>query len=179
MTTTTTSGAERLELQIFGVTSGRWPSTFTDGLIKTMLAAGEGVSDLVFSPGRPPQVEKHGELTGVAVDEVTLLDPEHTARVARELIGGNEHALRTLKDNGACDLSYSVPNFARFRVNIFRQRGSFAIVMRVIATRIPSLEDLHLPASLGQIASLKNGIVLVTGPKIGRASCRERVYVLV
>jgi twitching motility protein PilT len=161
---TTTSESERLELQLFGVTSGHWPATFTDGMIKTMLDAGEGVSDLVFSPGRPPQVEKHGELTGVEIADVPMLDAEHTGRVARELIGGNEHALRTLKENGACDISYSMPNTARFRVNVFRQRGSFAIVMRVIATRIPSLEDLHLPTSLGQIASLKNGIVLVTGP---------------
>ena len=161
---TATSESERLELQLFGVTSGHCPATFTDGMIKTMLDAGEGVSDLVFSPGRPAQVEKHGELAGVEIADVPMLEPEHTARVARELIGGNEHALRTLKENGACDISYSVANSARFRVNIFRQRGTFAIVMRVIATRIPSLEDLHLPASLEQIASLKNGIVLVTGP---------------
>src|SRR5262245_31090294 len=160
----TQTESERLELQLFGVTSGRWPATFTDSVIKTMLAAGEGVSDLVFSPGRPPQVEKHGELVGVDVADVPVLEPDHTARVARELINGNEHSLRTLKESGSADLSYSVPNFARFRVNVFRQRGSFAIVMRVIATRIPSLEDLKLPTSLAQIASLKNGIVLVTGP---------------
>jgi twitching motility protein PilT len=161
---TTTSESERLELQLFGVTTTHGPATFTDGMIKTMLGAGEGVSDLVFSPGRPPQVEKHGELAGVDIADVPMLEAEHTARVARELIGANEHALRTLKENGACDISYSLANTARFRVNVFRQRGSFAIVMRVIATRIPSLEDLHLPTSLGQIASLKNGIVVVTGP---------------
>jgi twitching motility protein PilT len=160
----TATESERLELQLFGVTTRQGPAAFTDGMIKTMLGAGEGVSDLVFSPGRPAQVEKHGELTGVDIADVPMLEAEHTARVARELIGGNEHALRTLKENGACDISYSVANNARFRVNVFRQRGSFAIVMRVIATRIPSLEDLRLPASLSQIASLKNGIVLVTGP---------------
>jgi len=160
----TQTESERLELQLFGVTSGRWPATFTDGMIKTMLAAGEGISDLVFSPGRPPQVEKHGELTAVEIADVPVLEPDHTARVARELVNGNEHSLRTLNETGAADLSYSVPNFARFRVNVFRQRGSYAIVMRVIATRIPSLEDLKLPSSLAQIASLKNGIVLVTGP---------------
>jgi twitching motility protein PilT len=160
----TATESERLELQLFGVTTDQRPATFTDGMIKAMLGAGEGVSDLVFSPGRPAQVEKHGELTGVDIADVPMLEAEHTARVARELIGGNEHALRTLKENGACDISYSVSSSARFRVNVFRQRGSFAIVMRVIATRIPSLEDLRLPASLSQIASLKNGIVLVTGP---------------
>ena len=78
-------------------------------MIKTMLGAGEGVSDLVFSPGRPAQVEKHGELDRRRHRrDVPMLEAEHTARVARELIGGNEHALRTLKENGACDISYSV-----------------------------------------------------------------------
>ena len=164
MSAIATDETERLELQLFGPPPAESSSTFTDALILAMLAAGEGISDLVFSPGRPPQVEQHGELTAVAIPDVPLLDPEHTARVARELIAGTEHALRTLRDNGACDLSYSVPNSARFRVNVFRQRGTFAIVMRVIATRIPTLDDLGLPASLAQIASLKNGIVLVTGP---------------
>src|SRR5262245_49841894 len=164
MTPVTTSEAERLDVQLFGPPAAEPSSTFTDTMVLGMVASGEGISDLVFSPGRPPQVEQHGELTGVAMPGVPVLEPEHTARVARELIGGNEHALRTLQETGSCDISYSVPNFARFRVNVFRQRGSFAMVLRVIATRIPSLEDLKLPASLGQIASLKNGIVLVTGP---------------
>ena len=99
----TQTESERLEMQLFGVTTGRWPATFTDGMIKAMLAAGDGISDLVFSPGRPPQVEKHGELTGVEFADVPLLEPEHTARVARELIQGNELSLRTLKDSGAAD----------------------------------------------------------------------------
>jgi twitching motility protein PilT len=163
MSAISTDDVERLELQLFGPPPAESSSTFTNTVILAMLAAGEG-SDLVFSPGRPPQVEQHGELVGVAIPDVPLLEPAHTARIARELIRGSEHALRTLKENGACDLSYSVPSCARFRVNVFRQRGSFAMVLRVIATRIPSLEDLKLPASLGQIASLKNGIVLVTGP---------------
>jgi twitching motility protein PilT len=164
MTTAATAEAERLETQLFGDPAADPPVKFTDAMILAMLGAGEGVSDLVFSPGRPPQVEKHGELTPISVPDVSVLEPEHTARVARELIAGNEHALRTLKENGACDLSYAVPNCARFRVNVFRQRGTFAIVMRVIATRIPTFEDLQLPISLAQIATLKNGIVLVTGP---------------
>ena len=64
-------------------------------------------------------------------------------------MGGNDQAARTLRDQGACDLSYSLPARARFRVNVFRQRGSFAIVMRVIATKVPTLQDLGLPASPG------------------------------
>jgi len=136
----------------------------TPTLILTMLNSGKGISDLIFSPGRPPQVERHGELTAVVIPGLPMLQPDDTARVARDLVGRNEHALRTLKDEGACDLSYSLPERARFRVNVFRQRGTFAIVMRVIATKIPTLVDLNLPASLAEIAAFKNGIVLVTGP---------------
>jgi twitching motility protein PilT len=164
VTTPILTSCEVLEAQLFGPPLGEAQLKFTDAMIMAMLEAGEGISDLIFSPGRPPQVEQHGQLVAVPAAGVPMLDPEHTARISRELIGGNEHSLQTLRDHGACDLSYSIPNRARFRVNVFRQRGSFAIVMRVIATHVPSLSDLKLPASLAEIASLKNGIVLVTGP---------------
>ena len=117
----------------------------------------------MFSPGRAPQVEKQGHLTAVDVPQLPMLRAEDTARIAGELVRGNETALRTLKEQGACDLSYSLPERGRFRVNIFRQRGTFAIVMRVIASRIPTLAELKLPSVLAESASLKNGIVLVTG----------------
>ena len=81
----------------------------TPALIIAMLDAGKGISDLIFSPGRPPQVEQHGQLVPVAVPEVPVLEPDDTARVARDLIGANEQALRTLKEEGACDLSYLLP----------------------------------------------------------------------
>src|SRR5919106_2740357 len=136
----------------------------TPDLITTMLGAGNGISDLVFSPGRPPQVEKHGDLVSVPVPDLPVLRPEDTARVAADLIGGNQQALRSLKEQGACDLSYSLPERSRFRVNVFRQRGSVVIVMRVIASKIPTLADLNLPAAVADAAALKNGIVLVTGP---------------
>ncbi|MBZ5558647.1 MAG: PilT/PilU family type 4a pilus ATPase [Acidobacteriia bacterium] len=129
-----------------------------------MLDSGSGISDLIMSPGRPPQVEKDGNLVSVVVPELPMLRPDDTARVAADLIKGNEALLRTLKEQGACDLSYSLPERARFRVNVFRQRGSYAIVMRVIAMKIPTLEDLKLPHAVAEVASLKNGIVLVTGP---------------
>ena len=140
------------------------PAISTQRLIIAMLESGKGISDLVFSPGRPPQVEKQGHLTAVEVAQLPLLRAEDTARIAGELVRGNETALRTLKEQGACDLSYSLPERGRFRVNIFRQRGTFAIVMRVIASRIPTLAELKLPPVLAESASLKNGIVLVTGP---------------
>jgi twitching motility protein PilT len=136
----------------------------TPALIAAMLDSGKGISDLIFSPGRPPQVEKQGSLVSVAIPHLPILRPEDTARIASDLVEGSAQAVKALKEQGACDLSYSLPERSRFRVNVFRQRGTFAIVMRVIATKIPTLADLKLPASLAETASLKNGIVLVTGP---------------
>lgn len=133
-------------------------------LVSAMLDAGDGVSDLVFSPGRPPQVEKHGQLTPVVVPGVEMLTVDDTASLGRQLVAGHDQALDALRDQGACDLSYSLQSRSRFRVNVFRQRGSFAIVMRVIATKVPTLAELGLPASLAEVAALKSGIVLVTGP---------------
>jgi len=163
MTPPDTAAAHPLETQLFGE-PGDTPPNFAAALIMSMLDAGAGISDLVFSVGRPAQVEKHGELAAVDTPNVPLLKMEHTAQISRQLIAGNEQALRTLKEQGACDLSYSIPNCARFRVNIFRQRGTFAIVMRVIANKIPTLAELNLPARLEAISLLKTGIVLVTGP---------------
>jgi twitching motility protein PilT len=136
----------------------------TAAVLTRMLDSGSGISDLFFSPGRPPQVEKQGVLMPVPIAELPVLRPEDTARIARDLVGQNAVALRTLKDEGSCDLSYSLPERTRFRVNVFRQRGTFAIVMRVIASKIPTLADLRLPLALADAAALKNGIVLVTGP---------------
>ena len=93
-----------------------------------------------------------------------MLRPEDTARIASDLVENSAQAARTLQEQGACDLSFSLAERSRFRVNIFKQRGTFAIVMRVIATKIPTLADLNLPPALLEMAQLKNGIVLVTGP---------------
>jgi twitching motility protein PilT len=124
----------------------------------------KGASDLIFSPGRPPQVELNGTLRGLSFDGLPALTPEHTSKIAQERSGSNQQAARSLHDEGSCDLSYSLPQLARFRVNIFKQRGSLAIVMRVIPNKIPAFSDLNLPLELKKIANLKNGIVLVTGP---------------
>ena len=136
----------------------------TPALITALVDSGSGISDLIFSPGRPPQVEKHGELVPVTVADLPALRPEDTSRIANDLIGTNEQARKSLMEHGACDLSYSLPDRGRFRVNIFRQRGSYAIVMRVIASKIPTIAELNLPAAVADTAVLKNGIVLVTGP---------------
>jgi twitching motility protein PilT len=154
--------ATHLSQRLFGSLGPR--AVETPALITTMTGVGPGISDLVFSPGRPPQVERFGQLESVAIPGLTVLRPEDTAALANDLIGDNDLILRTLLEQGACDLSYAIPELSRFRVNVFRQRGTFAIVMRLIAERIPSLGDLGLPKAVGEIATLKNGIVLVTGP---------------
>lgn len=136
----------------------------TEALLAAMLRASGSVSDLIFSPGRAPQIEIHGQLVAVGIPGLEVLTPDHTRRVASDLIGNNKQAIHTLREQGACDISYSLPGLARFRVNVFIQRGSCAIVMRVIPTVIPDLANLKLPAHLAEIADLRSGIVLVTGP---------------
>jgi twitching motility protein PilT len=151
-----------LNAALFGTATTR--AVPTDTLIGTMLDCGSGISDLIFSPGRPPQVERYGELVEVKIDGLPALRHDDTAGVACDLIRNNETVLRTLLESGSTDLSYMLPERCRFRVNVFRQRGTFAIVMRVIASKIPSVEELGLPPAIKDCATLKNGIVLVTGP---------------
>jgi twitching motility protein PilT len=136
----------------------------TNELIATMVRAGKGVSDLIFSPGRSPQVEVSGNLVPVPVQGVGPLTPIQTAQIATDLLANNRIAIQALKEEGSADLSYSIAQVGRFRTNIFRQRGTYAIVMRVIASRIPTFEELGLPDELRNIAELKTGLVLVTGP---------------
>src|SRR5579862_1237125 len=136
----------------------------TQALLAAMLRASEKVSDLIFSPGRPPQVEINGRLVVVQAPGLSTLSADDTRRIAADLIGNNKQAINTLREQGSCDISYGLPGLARFRVNAFIQRGSCAVVMRVIPTSIPEFEALHLPAHLGDVVNLRNGIVLVTGP---------------
>jgi twitching motility protein PilT len=159
-----TADLSTLADRLFGPSPAAPPAVGTPALVAAMLDSGHGISDLILSPGRPPQVEQHGELAPVEIEGLPMLRVPDTARLARDIIGENRTALQALYEQGACDLSYSLPERARFRVNVFRQRGSFAIVMRVIPSKVPTLGELKLPAGLIDIASLKNGIVLVTGP---------------
>src|ERR1700677_1428812 len=135
----------------------------TSVLLAGMLRASDKVSDLIFSPGRPPQVEIHGQLTAVEISGSSVLSADDTRRIAADLIGTNKQAINTLREQGSCDISYGLPGMARFRVNVFIQRGSCAIVMRVIPTVIPTFGSLRLPAQLEEAAKVRNGIILVTG----------------
>lgn len=133
-------------------------------MLQQMLAVSEKVSDLIFSPGRPPQIELVSKLQPVPNAGIEKLTPAQTTAIAKLIIGNHEGAAESLEKTGSADLSFSVPGLCRFRVNIFKQRGSLAIIMRVIPTRPPSFEDFNLPKQFRDIAELKNGVVLVTGP---------------
>jgi twitching motility protein PilT len=136
----------------------------TPALLGAMLRAADKISDLIFSPGRPPQVQVYGQLIPVQVSGLAALTADDTRHIAADLIGDNKQAVATLREHGSCDISYGLAGIARFRVNIFIQRGSCAVVMRVIPTVIPDFASLRLPAHLADVAKLRDGIVLVTGP---------------
>jgi twitching motility protein PilT len=133
-------------------------------IIERMLLVSDKISDLNFSVGQLPQIEINGQLTPVQPFGIQKLTPFQTEIIAMTLLQGNPEAAERLARNGTADLSYSLPSRARFRVNIFQQRGVYSIVMRVIPTDIPTIPSLSLPPQLAQIAELRNGIVLVTGP---------------
>ena len=135
-----------------------------DAILEAMLKISDRVSDLNFSVGRPPQVEVDGQLAAVNFPGLPRLTPFQTEIIAMHMLRGDRELIRTLMVNGSVDLSYSIPQKTRFRVNIFSQRGTYAIVLRVIPEGIPTLESLKLPRELFNVAKLKNGIVLVTGP---------------
>ena len=135
-----------------------------DAILEAMLKISDRVSDLNFSVGRPPQVEVDGQLAPVNFPGLPRLTPFQTEMIALQMLRGDRELTRILLTNGSVDLSYSIPQKTRFRVNVFSQRGTFAIVLRVIPEGVPTLESLKMPAELHNISKLKNGIVLVTGP---------------
>ncbi len=135
-----------------------------DILLKEMLESHEGVSDLLFSVGRPPQVEAYGVLkNGCGSHEIENLSAYQVEQVVLAIIGGEKRLLRALFGTGSCDCGYSMGATARFRVNIFRQQGKFGVVMRKVQSEIPTLQTLKLPPIFQDIARVKNGLVLVTG----------------
>jgi twitching motility protein PilT len=136
-----------------------------DAILSAMLDTHPGISDLVFSVGRPLQVESFGELKEAHVQQpqVRKLTRYQTEQVALNIIGNQRHLLRDLVTKGACDCSYALLDRARFRVNIFKQRGNFAIVMRKAQSEMPSLTSLGLSPIFRDMAKEKNGLILVTG----------------
>ena len=135
-----------------------------DRILTAMIESHPGVSDLIFSVGRPFQVESYGELKQVDMHpDVQQLTATQTEMIALNIIGEDRRLIKELLMMGSCDCSYSLNDRFRFRVNIFRQRGNFAIVMRKPQPEVPSLSGLGLSAIFQDIAREKNGLVLVTG----------------
>jgi len=135
-----------------------------DFILGRMLESEQEVSDLNFTVDKPLQVESFGELVPVEMDPpIQRLTPFQTEMIAMNLVGGSRRLTEELLRTGSCDSSYTLSSKARFRVNIFSQRGNYSIVLRKLNTKIPTLEELLMPDIFHQVAKEKTGLILVTG----------------
>ncbi|MCU0770616.1 MAG: PilT/PilU family type 4a pilus ATPase [Verrucomicrobia bacterium] len=135
-----------------------------DHVLTTMLQSQKEVSDLLFTVDKELQVESFGDLKPVELDvPIGHLTPFQTETIALNLIGDNPWHLQDLIRRGSCDSAYTLGDLARFRVNVFSQRGNHSIVLRKLNTEIPTLESLTFPDIFHQIAKEKTGLILVTG----------------
>lgn len=133
-------------------------------ILAKILESHKNVSDLNFTVGKPFQVESSGQLVAVDIDPaMNKLTAFQTETLALTLIGQDRRLTENMILQGSCDLSYELPGLARFRVNIFSQRGLYSIVLRKLETKIPSCSDLNLPDAFYLMAEEKNGIILITG----------------
>lgn len=131
------------------------------GSIDEMLKAANerGASDLHITVGVPPKIRIDGELIDIADERIMPADAEN---LIMPIIP--DHARKQLVEMGESDFSYAIAGVGRYRVNAFRQRGSYACVIRIVGTRIPSPQELELPESVVALTELKRGLVIVTGP---------------
>jgi twitching motility protein PilT len=135
-----------------------------DTILTTMLASQPEVSDVLFTVDRPPQVESYGELKPVVLDPpIGKLTPYQTELIALNIIGDNFQHIEHLLRQGSCDVAYALSEKARFRVNVFSQRGNYSIVCRQLNTIIPSLDKMNFPDIFKEMSKEKTGLMLVTG----------------
>jgi twitching motility protein PilT len=135
-----------------------------DALLTGMLESADGVSDLLFIAGKPPLVEVHGRLSDFPIDTPeSVLTPVLIEQLAQQIMNGSERLRLEFSTSGSCDCSYAIEDLARFRVNIFKQNGRHAIVMRKLQSTIPTLEELGLPPVFREMVKEKDGIILLTG----------------
>jgi twitching motility protein PilT len=140
------------------------PKEELDRLLTTMIQSAEGISDLLFVIAKSPQVEVHGQLKSFTLEPPeSVLTSARIEGLAGVIINNNPRLIQDLADRGSCDCSYSLPGFHRFRVNIYRQNGNYAMVLRRLQSQTPSLESLHLPPVFREIIKEKNGLIFVTG----------------
>ena len=129
-----------------------------------MVQSGDDVSDLFFAAGRPPLLEQLGTIQEFPIDTPGgVLQTSQIDQLAAYLIGDDQRLTDELDRFGSCDCGYDLENVARFRVNIFRQRGRKAIVMRKLQVEIPTIESLGLPPLFKEMVKERNGIIFVTG----------------
>jgi twitching motility protein PilT len=129
-----------------------------------MLESHDNVSDLNFTVEKPLQVESSGQLVPVSINPpINKLTPFQTEILALNLIGGDRRLTEGLLKTGSCDTSYQLAGKARFRVNIFSQKGYLSSVMRQLATRVPTVEEMKLPPAFRKMADERNGLILITG----------------
>jgi twitching motility protein PilT len=135
-----------------------------DYILGTMLDSQKNVSDLNITAEKPFQVEAAGELVPVRIEPpLERLTPFQTETIALQLINRNQRLTSDLLNTGSCDLSYALGHKARFRVNVFAQRGHFTVICRKLSTEIPTIEQMNLPDVFHTVAKEKTGLVLVTG----------------
>ena len=135
-----------------------------DYILGTMLDSQRIVSDLNLTVDKPLQVESVGELVPVTIEPpIERLTPFQTETIALNMLNRNRRLTEDLIKTGSCDSSYSLGQKARFRVNVFTQRGHYSIILRKLSTDIPSVDQLNLPPIFHTIAKEKTGLVLVTG----------------
>ena len=135
-----------------------------DYILTTMLESHDNVSDLNITADKPFQVESAGELLPVSLTPpIQQLTPFQTEILALNLINRDRRLTGALLSEGSCDTSYQLAGKARFRVNVFSQKGCYSTVMRQLATRVPTIEELGLPPAFPKMAEERNGIILVTG----------------
>lgn len=135
-----------------------------DRLLEIMITARDDVSDLMFTAGKPPLIETHGVLEELPIEApASVFGPKEVDELANHIINGDERLTRDLANWGSCDCSYALKDIARFRVNVFKQNGLPAIVMRKLQSEVPTLDKLGLPPVFREMIREKNGIIFVTG----------------
>ncbi|MGQ4810388.1 putative protein YggR [Candidatus Entotheonellaceae bacterium PAL068K] len=135
-----------------------------DTILNHILDTYKGMSDINITVGKPFQVEIDSQLVSVSLPSpISVLTPFHTELFALQWLNNDRRAINILLEQGSADTSYAIGDRARFRVNIFSGRGTYAVVMRRLATNIPTVEQLNLPPILNEMADEKTGLVLITG----------------
>lgn len=133
-------------------------------LLTAMLEDGPGLSDLLFIPGRPPQMDCYGKLHAYSGTlSEPIVSPLFAEQLASIIMDGIDLLKENLRIHGSCDCSYALEGIARFRVNVYRQNGHLAVVMRKLTNEVPALENLGLPAVISDIVKERSGLIFVTG----------------